>query len=256
MARTLLRYPGGKGRLAKRIIRRFPQHDTYLEPCAGGATVLLAKPRARTEVLTDVDPTIIKMLRALRDTPSLVLGLCSELEYNQEWLDKVQAGLDRHHKLPDARVSAYKIFVHHTTWSGSGKGKLATWSRHAVKWYTPATSWVNKRKTLAQFAARLKGVTIEELDCFDALRKYFSDVTYVDPPYAGSNQHGSVDHVRLASVLRSVPGSRFITHYQTAQYDSLYQGWCREDFRLRNQYPGQDAIGKSKIPVESLYYVI
>ena len=97
MAKVLLRYPGGKGRLAKRIIRRFPRHNTYLEPCAGGAAVLLNKPRARTEVLTDVDPTIIKMLRALRDDPTLVLGLCSKLEYNQVWLDKVRAGLARHH---------------------------------------------------------------------------------------------------------------------------------------------------------------
>ena len=254
MARTLLRYPGGKGRLAKRIICRFPRHDTYLEPCAGGAAVLLTKPRARTEVLTDVDPTIIKMLRALRDTPSLVFGLCSELEYNQDWLDKVRAGLDRHHKHPDALVSACKIFLHHATRSGSGKGKLGTWSRHAVEWYTPAASWVNKRKTLPAFAARLEGVRIEELDCFDALRKYPSDVVYVDPPYVGSQQHGSVNHVQLASVLRSLPGARFITHYQTAQYNTLYQGWCREDFWLGNQYSGHGATGRSKSAVESLYY--
>jgi site-specific DNA-adenine methylase len=126
--------------LARRIIARFPPHETYLEPCAGGAAVLLNKPRARTEVLTDLDPTIIKMLRALRDNPKQVLGVCSKLEYNQSWLDRVQRGLDVHHKLPDALVSACMIYRHHATRSGSGKGKLATWTRHAVGWYTPAAS--------------------------------------------------------------------------------------------------------------------
>jgi hypothetical protein len=168
----------------------------------------------------------------------------------------VQRGLDRHHKHPDALISACKIFLHHATRSGSGKGKLATWSHHAVEWYTPAASWVNKRKALPGFAARLQGVTIRELDCFDALQMYPSEVVYVDPPYEGSEQHGSMDHVRLASVLGSLPGARFITHYRTAQYDTLYQGWCREDFQLGNQFSGQGATGRSKIVVESLYYVI
>ena len=125
-----------------------------------------------------------------------------------------------------------------------------------MEWYTPAASWVNKRKTLPAFAARLEGVRIEEMDCFDALRKYPSDVVYVDPPYVGSQQHGSVNHAWLASVLHSLPGARFITHYRTAQYNTLYQGWCREDFRLGNQYSGQGATGKSKIIVESLYYLM
>jgi site-specific DNA-adenine methylase len=109
---------------------------------------------------------------------------------------------------------------------------------------------------LPAFAARLQGVTIREMDLFEALQSYPSEVVYADPPYHGSGQHGSVDHVRLASVLRSLPGARFITHYRTAQYDALYRGWSRDDFRLGNQFSGQGATGKTKIVVESLYYTI
>jgi site-specific DNA-adenine methylase len=168
----------------------------------------------------------------------------------------VRRGLEKHHLYPDPLIAACKIFLHHATRSGSGKGKLATWKRHAVGWYTPPASWDNKRRALPEFATRLQGVTIREMDLFEALQSYPSEVVYVDPPYDGSKQHGSVDHARLAAALHSLPGARLITHYRTAKYDDLYRDWSRDDFRLGNQFSGQGKAGKTRIKVESLYYAI
>ena len=66
---ALVRYHGGKVRLAAKIISLFPQHDGYVEPFGGGAAVLLAKPRSRLEVYNDIDGDIVTLFRVLRDLP-------------------------------------------------------------------------------------------------------------------------------------------------------------------------------------------
>lgn len=51
-------YSGGKRRLLKYILPVIPEHSTYIEPFAGGLAVFLAKPRAKVEVVNDIDAEI------------------------------------------------------------------------------------------------------------------------------------------------------------------------------------------------------
>lgn len=67
--RTPLTYYGGKQKLAAQIVELMPRHVAYLEPFAGGAAVLFAKPPAERETLNDVDGQIMRFWRALRDRP-------------------------------------------------------------------------------------------------------------------------------------------------------------------------------------------
>ncbi|MEN2983189.1 MAG: DNA adenine methylase [Thermus sp.] len=48
--RPVLRYYGGKWRLAPWILRHFPPHEVYTEAFGGSAAVLLRKPEAPLEV--------------------------------------------------------------------------------------------------------------------------------------------------------------------------------------------------------------
>lgn len=67
MTRPVLRYPGGKYKLAKWVISHFPGHEFYVEPYGGAASVLMAKPRVQGEIYNDLDGDVVNVFRVLRD---------------------------------------------------------------------------------------------------------------------------------------------------------------------------------------------
>ncbi len=62
----LIRWPGGKARVARRLVAMMPEHDTYVEAFAGGASVFFAKPLSKKSVVADADPYVIDLYRDVR----------------------------------------------------------------------------------------------------------------------------------------------------------------------------------------------
>lgn len=63
-----LKWHGGKHYLAKRIVALMPPHVHYVEPYAGGLSVLLAKdPEGVSEVVNDIHGDLTNFWQCLAD---------------------------------------------------------------------------------------------------------------------------------------------------------------------------------------------
>lgn len=235
--RPIMRYFGGKWRLAPWIISFFPAHRTYTESFAGAASVLLRKPRAHAEVLNDLDGEITNLFRVLRsptDGRELIRQVWytpfSRHEYEAAFLaagDPIEQG---RRTLVKAAMGFGSNSVHKRTGFRPG---------HARNGQIPAQDWAGLPSALEQVVERLRGVVIEERPAIEVIRRYDSERTlhYIDPPYPHGTRGDDcryryemtdAEHVELAEVLRGVRGMAIVSGYGCYLYDQqLYADWQR-----------------------------
>lgn len=248
MTRPALRYHGGKFRLAPWIVSFFPQHNVYVEPYGGGASVLLHKKRAHSEVYNDIADEIVNVFRVLRD-PALAGRLArlieltpfarAEFEQSYEPSDDV---------VEQARRTVCRSFM--------GFGSGAVFTKHATGFRTgvrgsrhksSAADLLTWPQEVPAFVERLRGVTIESRDALYLMARTDRPDTlfYVDPPYphgTRGNCRGvrqkyaqeltDDDHRRLAGVLQDLQGMVVLSGYPCELYDrELFAGWERHERR-------------------------
>ena len=66
---AILKYPGGKWRIADWILSFFPEHKVYLEPYFGSGACFFNKKPSYIETINDVDGNIVNLFRVCRDYP-------------------------------------------------------------------------------------------------------------------------------------------------------------------------------------------
>ena len=179
--RTPLTYYGGKQMLAAQIVAMMPPHRVYLEPFAGGAAVLFAKPRAERETLNDLDGQIVRFWRALRERPDDLAAAVAATPYSREEWRASREPAD------DDLEAARRLLVNIDQSFGRSRG---SWSVPCIgdgrgRWQ-PGTWGALPPKLLAAIK-RLEGVALEHGDALEMIPRWDrSDaVIYCDPPYAG-----------------------------------------------------------------------
>jgi DNA adenine methylase len=242
--RPVLRYHGGKWLLAEWIIQHFPAHRVYVEPFGGGASVLLQKPRAYSEVYNDLDGELVSLFRVLRDPAQarelrrlLELTLYARAEFEAAYASTIA----------DPIESARRLIVRSFMGIGCSAlthapGKSHTGFRSVLEpnGGLRARGWATFTDNLTAIVERMRGVVVEQMPAAECVAKFDSpkSLIYCDPPYPKSTRKDAGDdyrhemtdddHRELAGALRTAKGMVIVSGYPCELYDSeLFVGWHR-----------------------------
>lgn len=243
----LIRYHGGKFRLADWVLKYFPKHTCYTEAFGGAAGVLLQKPRAYAEVYNDLDGEIVNLFRVLRNEEhrnklieQLVFTPYSRDDFQQAW-----------EPCDDSIEKARRLIIRAQMGFGSaGATKGITGFRIDTKraYGTAQALWVTYPNHLAIVGERLSGVLIENRPAIQVLQDHDDCETlhYVDPPYVHNTRYSGAkngrfyrhemsdqDHEELLKVLLELEGKVIVSGYPSELYNDYLAEWKRVDITAR-----------------------
>lgn len=229
-------YYGGKQRLAAAIVAMFPEHTHYVEPYAGGLSVLLAKPPSRLETVNDIDGDLMHFWRILRDRPDELARVCALTPHSRAERELALARATDMNDLERAR----------RIWVCLAEGRTGTLRR--TGWRFDAADFANTSmpgrldsyvRRMEAVAHRLRGVSLESRDALDVITAYGKGrrtLLYVDPPYLGEVRERNYRkemlaadaHHALAERLHECAATIVLSGYGSDLYDeTLYSDWYR-----------------------------
>lgn len=243
-SRPILRWHGGKFRLADWIIGFFPPHSTYVEAYAGAASVLMAKAPVPAEMINDLDHAVVNVFRVLRD-PVASVRLRELLELTPFAREELRGAYE---PTDDAVEAARRTIV--LAFQGYGSDAVTRGYTTGFRYsrsngrVLPSQEWKTWPSVIPAFTQRLKNVTVESADAVKMMFKLDRPDTlhYVDPPYLpetrsskyiSRNKNGyrhemtRKDHVALLKALRGLEGMVVLSGYPSDLYDKSLKGWRR-----------------------------
>ncbi|UAK24365.1 DNA adenine methylase [Sphingomonas nostoxanthinifaciens] len=249
--RPVLRWLGGKYRLAEWIIGHFRAHEIYVEPFGGAASVLLRKPRAYNEVYNDLDGELVNLFSVLRsaDATELLRQLRLTPYARAEYLPAFEPTCD---PIERARRTIVRSHLAHGT-GGARMDRPTGFRTNGIMASTNvAGEWADLPDALAAVVDRLRGVVIEQLPALDLIARYDDPkaLIYLDPPYlpdtwstksrkSGERYHTyqyeltAEDHRTLCDACNASSAMIVISGYPHPLYDELLPEWRCEQVAAR-----------------------
>jgi len=250
-----LKWHGGKHYLAPKIVALMLPHIHYVEPYAGGLSVMLAKdPEGVSEVANDLNGPLTGFWQCLMN-PDLFEQFhrhVSAMPFSEALFDNAMAAVKG-----DLVSDAAAFFVC-CRQSMAGRMKdFAPLSRTRTRrgMNEQASAWMTAVDGLPAVHARLRRVAILNRPALEVIRQQDGPDTlfYLDPPYlhetratTGEYAHemSADEHEELLTTLRQIKGRFLLSGYRSDLYSNFERdcGWTRHDFEL----PNNSAGGKSK----------
>lgn len=277
--RALAPWFGGKRTMAPDIVAELGTHSYYAEGCAGGLSVIMAKPPCGHEYVCDLHGDLINLARVVASdelAPRLFdrlarTALCEPMLADA---DAVVRSGDYESDEPNVD-RAYAYFV--TSWGGrngeSGLSKNERGRTVAMRWSAngggPGVRFKAAVDSIPAWWERLRAVTILRRDWFEFCPKIKDDAgtaIYVDPPYLAKsdeylydfdNNDGEGlapdDHQRLADALGRFRKARVVvSYYAHPRLRELYPAdrWTHVDCSRSKHLTNQ--AGKASVAPEVL----
>ncbi|WP_082502501.1 DNA adenine methylase [Methylobacterium sp. Leaf100] len=260
-----LRYPGGKGKLARfvtDVIRKNNLHDgTYIEPYAGGAGValeLLLTGVVRRIEINDLNRPIYEFWRAVLFHTQELTDMIRETDVNMSTRDRVKR------LLMDGGASGVELafatfFLNRTNRSGILNGGAIGGVEQSGPWKLDAR--YNKPvliERIYNIARMRKRVSLTNMDAVDFLKNIPQNTNkktliYLDPPYYNKgrdlyyNFYHHDDHANVAFATHGLKGVSWIVSYDDVGpiHDLYQQSSCLQytiGYSARDRLRGSEAM--------------
>lgn len=228
-------YYGGKQMLATSIAAMFTEHTHYVEPYAGGLSVLLAKRPSRLETVNDLDGDIVHFWRILRERPGELARACAK-ERPRELDD-----LERARRVWVCLSQGRSGTLRPTGWRFDSADFAHTAMPRRLDGYV---------RRIEAVAERLRSVSLECRNALDVVAAYGKGrrtLMYVDPPYLGDVRNRNYrtemlspdEHRELAVSLHSCAATVVLSGYASSLYDNeLYTNWYRAELSTATSQGG------------------
>lgn len=255
--RPILRYHGGKWKLAKWITSHFPDHKVYVEPYGGAGSVLLRKPRSYAEIYNDLDEEIVNLFKVVRDNGAKLKQALMFTPFARNEFELSYEPTDNDFERARRTVirsfmgfgssSVTKIVTGKSSTTFRTKGENTSIYKPSTGFRSnsnrsgtiPAHDFKNFPDALETIIERLRGVVIENRDGCTVMNQHDSVNTlhYIDPPYvlgtrwqrektkSYNYEMTDEEHINLCKVIRNLNGYVIISGYDNEIYNDLLNDW-------------------------------
>lgn len=245
-AAPIIPWLGGKRRLVKHILPLFPPHTCYVEPFAGGAALLFAKPESKVEVLNDINGDLVNLYRVIQHhLDEFVRQFRWSLVSRQmfEWTK-----MARPETLTDVQRAARFYYLQKLCFGARVTGRTfgtATTGR-------PGLNLLRIEEELSEAHLRLARVLVESLPWDKAVERYDRSHTlfFCDPPYWQTLGYGvefGFEHYqRLAELMRSVAGKVIVSINDHPDIRAVFAGFPMSEVGIRYTVGGNNTAKPTK----------
>lgn len=262
-----LKWHGGKHYLAGKIVPLLGKHTHYVEPFAGGLSVLLAKPyEGVSEVINDLHSSLMNFYRVLQNQAlfPLFVRKVSVTPFSEELWKEGKYSLVCDFARGPCLDCAWRFFVlarqsmsgRMTCFSPLSKSRVRRGMNDQV------SSWLSVVEGLPMVHERLKRVAIRHACALDVIRQEDSEHTlfYLDPPYlhqtrSTTKEYGPYEmtdsqHEELLKLIVTLKGKVALSGYESELYARYLHQWREHTFFVPNS---SSKAGTKEIKEEHLW---
>ncbi|MBR2741336.1 Dam family site-specific DNA-(adenine-N6)-methyltransferase [Candidatus Saccharibacteria bacterium] len=187
--RPFLKWAGGKSRIAKEVVKEFPDFNKYYEPFLGSGAVYF-EVAPQNGVLNDLNTNLITVYKHIKDQPEIIIQEMDiiQKEYNKLETDEEKEKLyyslrDEYNKKEKSiRKSALLVFLNKAGWNGmyrensKGNFNIPFGKRKQLSIYD--------KDNILKVSKNIQGMNFMSGNYADAVKDAKAgDLIYFDPPY-------------------------------------------------------------------------
>jgi DNA adenine methylase len=203
---------GGKTQLVPKIMKKAPEHNTYVEPFVGGGAVFLRKPLAQRSIINDKDGDVIKVFKSFKNGQGF--NKCNMMPSKKRFNQLVNKGNKSACDVAYLNKLSFGSGMKH--YALSKAGKRDTYSKRYKRSNNIGIKYQQAHSD--DYKEKLKNTIIKNDDFAKVMKAHDGKLTfhYLDPPYVGSEkvykENKNISPERVCQVAKSMKGKVMISY--------------------------------------------